>query len=321
MVVYRRDRTEARGAAMPDLDDPRRLDIRFPHPARVYDALVDGRDNFAADRAAAEAELEAFPGITQCARANRAFLERTVRYLAADAGIRGFLDIGTGLPSANNTHDVAQSVARHSSVAYVDNDPVVLAHARALLRSEGPGKTGYIDADVRDPGKILREAVKLLDFSEPVAVMLNGIMHFIPDEDRPYEIVATLLDAVPPGSYLAMSHQASDLYPEEMCELAHVWNERARKTERLTLRGRPEVARFFDRLALVAPGVVQICKWRPRTQLEAEATAAMWGAVARKPLPRRRSGVYRGLSRPQPCMRWRSDRADEHRLALPTTPA
>jgi hypothetical protein len=175
-------------------------------------------------------------------------------------------------------------VAPHSSVVYVDNDPVVLAHARALLTSEGPGTTGYIDADLRDPGKIVREAAELLDFSEPVAVLLIGIMHFIADEDRPYEIVATLLDAVPPGSYLVMSHLASDLYPEETAELAHVWNERARKTERHALRGHSAVARFFGGLDLVAPGVVQISKWRPRTAPEADAVAAMWGAVARKPL-------------------------------------
>jgi hypothetical protein len=267
---------------VPDRGDLSRLDTGFPHPARVYNALLGGKDNFAADRAAAEAGLAAFPGITQCACANRAFLERAVRYLAAEAGIRGFLDIGTGLPSSNNTHEVAQSVAPHSSIVYVDNDPVVLAHARALLTSKGPGKTDYIDADLRDPGKILREAAWLLDFNEPVAVMINGIMHFIPDEDRPYEIVATLLDGVPPGSYLAMSHLASDLYPEETAELAHVWNERARETERHTLRGHSEVARFFDGLDLVAPGVVQISKWRPRTEQEADAIAAMWGAVARK---------------------------------------
>ena len=269
---------------MPDLGDLRRLDVSFPHPARVYNALMDGKDNFAADRAAAEAELAAVPGITQCARANRAFLERTVQYLAAEAGIRGFLDIGTGLPSAINTHEIAQSVAPHSSVVYVDNDPMVLAHARALLTTEEPGKLDFIDADLRDPGKILQEAAWLLDLSEPVAVMLNGIMHFIRDEDRPYEIVATLLHAVPPGSYLAISHQASDLYPEETAKLAHVWNEKARTAERLTLRGHSEVARFFDGLDLVAPGVVQICKWRPRTEMEADAIAAMWGAVARKPL-------------------------------------
>jgi hypothetical protein len=270
------------------------LDAGWPHPARVYDVLLDGKDNFAADRAAAEAALAAFPGIAQCACANRAFLERAVRYLAAEAGVRGFLDIGTGLPSANSTHEVLQSVAPHSSVAHVDSDPMVLLHARALLRSEGPGRAGYIDADVCDPGEILREAARLLDFTEPVAVILNGIMNFIPDEGRPYEIVATLLDAVPPGSYLVLSHQASDLYPEEGTELARVWNQQARETERLILRGHSAVARFFDGLDLVAPGVVQVCQWRPRTELEAGAIAAMWGAVARKPL---RSGAPGGPER------------------------
>ena len=270
---------------MSDHGDLGRLDISFPHPARVYDAWLGGKDNFAADRAAAEVGLAAFPGVIQTVRANRAFLERAVRYLAGE-GMRGFLDIGTGLPSANNTHEVAQSVAPHSSVVYVDNDPIVLAHARALLTSEGPGTTEYIDADLRDPGKILGEAALLLDFSEPLAVMLIGIMHLIADRDRPYEIVATLLDAVPPGSYLAMSHPASDLHPEEMAELARTWNEQARETERGTFRGYSEVARFFDGLDVVAPGVVQISKWRPRTESEADAPAAAWGAVARKPLRR-----------------------------------
>ncbi len=269
---------------MPAHRDLSRLDIRFPSSARVYDTWLGGKDNFAADRATAEAGVAAFPGIIQSARANRAFLGRAVRYLAAEARMRGFVDIGTGLPSSNNTHEVAQSAAPHSSVVYVDNDPMVLAHARALLTSGGPGKTGYINADLRDPGKILTEAAKLLDFSEPVAIMLIGIMHFISDEDQPYQIVGTLLDAVPSGSYLAMSHPASDLYPEQMAEAAHVWNERARKTERGTLRGHAEVARFFDGLDVVAPGVVQISKWRPRTELEADAIAALWGAVARKPL-------------------------------------
>jgi hypothetical protein len=270
---------------MPDHGDLSRVDVSFPHPARVYDAWLGGKDNFAADRAAAEAGLAAFPGIIESARANRAFLLRAVRYLAAEAGMRGFVDIGTGLPSAPNTHEVAQSVAPNCSVVYVDNDPIVLAHARALLTSGEPGKTGYIDADLRDPGKILKEAAKLLNFSEPVAVMLIGIMHLIPDEDQPFKIVGTLLDAVPPGSYLAMSHPASDLYPEEMAEVARVWNEQARKTEQGTLRGHAEVARFFDGLDVVPPGIVQIPKWRPRTEPEADAIAALWGAVARKPLP------------------------------------
>jgi hypothetical protein len=277
------NRNGARTATVPDHGDLSRVDVSFPHPARVYDAWLGGKDNFAADRAAAEAGLAAFPGIIESARANRAFLRRAVRYLAAEAGLRGFVDIGAGLPSAPNTHEVAQSVAPNCNVVYVDNDPIVLAHARALLTSGGSGKTGYIDADLRDPGKILREAAKLLNFSEPVAVMLIGIMHFIADEDRPYEIVGTLLDAVPPGSYLAMSHPANDLYREEMAEFARVWNKQARKTEQVTLRGHAEVSRLFDDLDVVPPGIVQISKWRPRAEPEADAIASLWGAVARKP--------------------------------------
>jgi hypothetical protein len=270
---------------VPDHGDLPRLDIGFPHPARVYDAWLGGKDNFAADRAAAEALLAAFPATIESVRANRAFLQRAVGYLAAEAGLRGFLDIGTGLPSAPNTHQVAQRAAPRSRVVYVDNDPIVLAHARALLTSGGPGRTDYIDADLRDPGKLLREAARLLDFNQPVAVLLIDVMHFISDEYRPYDIVATLLDAVAPGSYLAMSHPASDLYPEEMAEFTRVWNEQARETEQTTFRGHREVARFFDGLDVVAPGVVQICNWRPRTKLEAGAVAPLWGAVARKPLP------------------------------------
>jgi S-adenosyl methyltransferase len=264
-----------------DLD---RFDTSVPHPARVYDVFLGGKDNFAADRAAAEAGLAAFPGTLQSVRANRAFLERTVRYLAGEAGMRRFLDIGTGLPSANNTHEVAQSVAPESRIVYVDNDPIVLAHAQVLLTSSGPGQTAYIDADLRDPLKILRGAAELLDLSEPVAVMLIGVMHFISDDDRPYEIVRTLLDAVPSGSYLAMSHLASDLYPEQMAEFARIWNERARPEHRDTLRSHAQVARFFEGLDVVDPGVVQITRWRPRSDLEAAAIAPVWGGVARKPL-------------------------------------
>jgi hypothetical protein len=269
---------------VPGRSDLSRLDTSVSHPARVYDYYLGGKDNFAADRAAAEEGLKAFPGVLQSVRANRAFLERAVRYLTAEAGMRQLLDIGTGLPSGNNTHEVAQSIAPESRIAYVDNDPVVLMHAEALLTSSDPGATGYVEADLRDPVKILRETATLLDFSSPVAVMLIGIMHFISDEDRPYEIVKTLLDAVPPGSYLAMSHMASDLYPEEMAEFTRVLNQQMKASERGTHRSHAEVARFFDGLDVVEPGVVQISKWRPRSELEARTTAALWGAVGRKPL-------------------------------------
>ena len=269
---------------MSDSGDLSRVDTSVSHPARVYDYYLGGKDNFAADRAAAEEGLKAFPGVLQSVRANRLFLERAVRYLTAEAGMRQFLDVGTGLPSANNTHEVAQSIAPESRIAYVDNDPIVLTHARALLTSAEAGATGYVEADLRDPGEILRETAKLLDFSRPVAVMLIGIMHFILDEDRPYEIVKTLLDAVPSGSYLAMSHMASDLYPEAMAEFTRVLNEQTKPSERGTIRSHAEVARFFDGLDVVEPGVVQISEWRPRSESEAGATATWWGAVGRKPL-------------------------------------
>jgi hypothetical protein len=258
-----------------------KFDTSVPHPARVYDAILGGKDNYAADRAAAEATIRAFPGNVSAARANRAFLARAVHYLAAEAGIRQFLDIGTGLPSANNTHEVAQVAAPGCRVVYVDNDPVVMLHAHALLTSTEPGATRYIEADLRDPGKIFQQAARLLDFTQPVAVMLIAILHLIPDGDNPYQIVNTLMDAVPAGSYLAVSHLANDLYPEQMAELARGFNEQA--AVKVILRDRAEISRFFDGLELVDPGIAKISEWRPRSGLEAAAPAILWAGVARKP--------------------------------------
>ena len=260
--------------------DLARLNTGVPHPARVYDVWLGGKDNFAADRAAAEAGLQAFPSTIKSVRANRAFLARTVRYLVQEEGLRQLLDIGTGLPSANNTHEVAQDVAPDTRVVYVDNDPIVLRHAEALLTSTKPGQTNYIDADLRDPAAILRQAARTLDFSQPVGIMLIAILHFIGASDKPYEIVSTLMDAVPPGSYLVLSHLASDIFPEELAAFARMWNQTA--TEKVVLRDREEVARFFEGLELVDPGVAQISKWRPQSELEAAAPAAVWGGVARK---------------------------------------
>jgi hypothetical protein len=260
--------------------DLSRLNTGVPHPARVYDVWLGGKDNFAADRAAAEAGLQAFPSTIKSVRANRAFLARTVRYLVQEQGLRQLLDIGTGLPSANNTHEVAQAVAPDTRVVYVDNDPIVLRHAEALLTSTKPGATNYIDADLRDPAAILAQAARTLDLSQPVGIMLIAILHFIGEADRPYEIVGQLMDAVPPGSYLVLSHLASDIFPEELAAFARMWNETA--TEKVVLRDQAEVAKFFDGLELVEPGVVQISKWRPASELEAAAPAAVWGGVARK---------------------------------------
>jgi SAM-dependent methyltransferase len=246
----------------------------------VYNYWLGGKDNYAADRAAGEQAIKAFPQIVLSARANRAYLGRAVRFLAGEAGIRQFLDIGTGIPTANNTHEVAQSAAPESRVVYVDNDPVVLAHARALLSSHPQGATDYIDADLRDPRKILAGAAGLLDFSRPVAVLLMAILQHIGDDEDPYRIVAELVDAVPPGSYLALSHPARDINAEAMAKMADSLNQTM--AEKVTFRDRPAVARFFDGLELVEPGMVQASKWRPRSEAEAASPAALWAGVARK---------------------------------------
>ncbi len=248
--------------------------------ARVYDYWLGGKDNFAADREAAEQSIAANPGILRDVRANRAFLARAVRYLAAERGIRQFLDIGTGIPTANNTHEVAQSVAPECRIVYVDNDPVVLAHARALLTSDALGATAYIDADLRDTRKILAGAARTLDFSRPVAVTLLAILHLIRDEDDPQQIVATLMAAVPPGSYLVISHPASDIRPAAVAEMSRRMNARLGPT-RGTLRDQAAVTRFFDGLALVEPGVLQPQWWRPPAATS-EAEVAVWCGVARK---------------------------------------
>jgi hypothetical protein len=202
-----------------------------------------------------------------------------VRHLAADAGIRQFLDIGTGIPTANNTHEVAQAAAPESRVVYVDYDPVVLAHARALLVSRAAGATEYIDADLRDTGTILEQASRTLDFSRPVAVMLMAILHAVGDDD-PYQIVAKLMDAVPPGSYLALSHVASDIDPEQIAEATARLNQLSR--QHFTLRDHAQVLRFFEGQELLEPGVVRVEKWRP-AELETQYQSAMWGGVGRKP--------------------------------------
>jgi S-adenosyl methyltransferase len=256
------------------------FDTSVAHIARVYNYWLGGKDNYAADRLAGDEAIAAYPGLVSSVRANRAFLARAARYLA-EAGIQQFLDIGTGIPSANNTHEVVQSVAPDARVVYVDNDPVVLAHARALLTSHPSGVTAYLQADLRDTDTILAEAARTLDFSQPVAIMLIAILHLIGEADAPRAIVARLLDAVPSGSYLAMSHVASDIEPEAMAEMAKRLNRMM--AEKGTYRSQAEVTRYFDGLELVPPGVVRIQQWRPDTEVEATARAAMWGAIGRKP--------------------------------------
>jgi len=266
------------GDSMPVLS---RLDTGTAHIARVYDYWLGGKDNFAADRAAGEEALEAFPGAISSVRANRAFLARTVRYLAKEVGITQFLDIGTGIPAANNTHEVAQTVLPEARVVYVDNDPMVLAHARALLSSGPHGATDYLDADLLETDKILEHAARALDFSRPVAVMLIAVLHMIRDEDDPAAIIARLMSAVPPGSTLAISHVPNDMHMGAMSDLSERLNRLL--AQPTTYRSRAQVTSFFAGLDLVEPGVVPIQQWRPDTPEEAEAVAAMWGGVARKP--------------------------------------
>jgi hypothetical protein len=255
------------------------FDVSVAHQARIYNHWLGGKDNYAADRKAADEAFAAYPGVVTGARANRQFLARAVRHLAAGEGIRQFLDLGTGIPAANNTHEVAQAAAPESRVVYVDYDPVVLAHARALLASNDAGLVDYLDADLRHTDAILEQASRTLDFSRPVAVMLIAILHAIGDDDDPYQIVAKLMDAVPPGSYLALSHVASDIDPEQIAEATARLNQLSH--QHFTLRDHAQVLHFFDGLELIEPGVVRVEEWRA-DELETRYQSAMWGGLGRK---------------------------------------
>ncbi len=255
------------------------IDTSVAHPARVYNYWLGGKDNFAVDREAAERVLAATPGLRFRVRASRAFQARVVRYLAGEAGIRQFLDIGTGIPAENNTHEVAQAVAPDARIVYADNDPIVLTHARALLASGPSGATQYVDGDLRDPQAILRAAT-ILDFSQPTALMLIGVLHLIQDSEHPQAIVAELMDALPAGSYLALQHPAIDIHPGQ-AEAQRRYNERVSTPQ--TLRSREQVARFFEGLEFVPPGLVQVHAWRPDPEdsIPPDAVSAH-GGVARK---------------------------------------
>ena len=260
---------------------PPEFDTSVAHQARMYDYLLGGKDNYAADRAQTEAALKVYPEWAFTARANRAFLGRAVRYLAADGGIRQFLDIGTGIPTAGNTHQVAQAIAPESRVVYVDYDPVVLAHARALLTSSKSGTTQYVDADLRDTPAILGQAARLLDFSKPVAVTLLMILHVIPDSDDPYAIVGKVMDALPPGSYLAVSHLGAELLGQEAKEgFEDVVNRMAQ--QQYIGRNSEQMLRFFDGMDLVEPGLVRVEEWRPEPGEGETGRSALWCALARK---------------------------------------
>jgi hypothetical protein len=260
---------------------PLPFDTSKAHQARMYDYALGGKDNYAADRAAVDAVVKVWPEIVFTARANRAFLGRVIRYLAGEAGIRQFLDIGTGIPTAGNTHQVAQAIAPKTRVVYVDYDPVVLAHARALLTSGEAGATEYIDADLRDTSAILSQAGRLLDFTKPVAVTLISILHAIPDADDPHAIVAKLLNAVPAGSYLALSHTGSDLLTADVQQgIRNVIGSSGQ--QQYSNRTREQVARFFEGTDLAEPGLVRVEEWRPEPGADKTRKSALWAAVGRK---------------------------------------
>jgi len=265
----------------PDREPVPGLDTEHAHSARIYNYWLGGKDNYAADREAAEQAIAANPGIVTDVRANRAFLARAVHYLAAECGVRQFLDIGTGLPTASNTHEVAQAANPAGRVVYVDNDPIVLMHARALLTSTPEGATAYLAADLRDTGAILTESARTLDFGQPIALMLLIILHMIPDADDPYGIVGTLVQALPTGSYLVLAHPASDIRAAKMAEMTRRVNQRMSGPP-ATMRDRAAITRFFAGLDLLEPGVVQPQRWRPEPGALSPAQVTAWCGVARK---------------------------------------
>jgi S-adenosyl methyltransferase len=255
------DRSPAQAEPEPETPDDvagTAIDTTVPHSARIWNYWLGGKDNYAVDRVAGDQYREIFPGITVVARTSRQFLTRAVRYLAGEAGIRQFLDIGTGLPTADNTHEVAQRVAPESRIVYVDNDPLVLAHARALLTSTPEGACEYLDADIRDPASILVTAAQLLDFTQPIALMLMGIMGHFTDEEA-YPIVSRLLDGLPSRSYFALYDGAN--VNEAFNEAQQGYNESGAVP--YYLRSPEQFARFFEGLELVEPGVAPVPHWRP----------------------------------------------------------
>jgi O-methyltransferase involved in polyketide biosynthesis len=256
------------------------FDPAVAHPARIYNYWLGGKDHFPADREAAEEVMRLRPQVVAGARASRAFLARVVRYLAGECGVRQFVDMGVGLPAPDGTHGVAQQVDAACRVAYVDNDPVVLTHARALLTSTPPGSCDYIDADLRDTATILARAADTLDLAQPVAVLLLAVLHFIPDGDDPAAIVARLASALAPGSYIALSHLTADFAPEQVTAAATAYNTQA--SVAVTPRTHAQVSGLLGGLPLVAPGVVPVTQWRPAVVgLPHRMTADVYAGAAR----------------------------------------
>jgi hypothetical protein len=258
---------------------PAELRTDVPHLARIYDYWLGGKNNYPADRVVAEKMIKAVPEIRQGVLVNRAFLTNAVRVLVTEYGIRQFLDIGTGLPAADNTHEVAQRHAAASRIVYVDNDPLVLLHARALLTSTPEGATTYLHGDVREPGSILDRAAATLDFTQPVALMLVAVLHALRDEEDPHAAVGALRDALPAGSYLVLSHLGLDVYPQVARLRDGVAQVNADAPGTLVPRTRDQVSRFFDGWELIEPGLVPAGDWRA----DSDVMTAMWAGVARKP--------------------------------------
>lgn len=266
---------------------PIEIDTTIAHEARVYDYWLGGKENYPADRELGDAIATHVPTIKTMARANRAFLARAVRYLVADAGITQFLDIGTGIPTAGNTHEVAQALDPQARIVYVDKDPIVLAHARALMTSAPQGRTRFIHADLHDPRSILDhpDLTETLDLSEPVAIMLIAIMMYFRDSDRPGEIIQALLDAVPTGSYVVITHPTADFAPEAMAGVKAAAESSGIAFEP---RSKSDTGELFAGTALVSPGIVPVAAWHPeltdRLTAVAEAESAWyWAGIGRKP--------------------------------------
>jgi S-adenosyl methyltransferase len=270
-------------AARPSLGTAGRpaFDTSVANQARIYDYLLGGKENYPADRAAVDAVLKVAPELGFSARANRAFLGRVIRYLAEEAGIRQFLDIGAGIPTAGNVHQVARAIAPQAQVVYVDYDPMVLAHSAGLLAGNEAGAAEYIDADLRDTDALLGQAARSLDFTRPVAVTMLMILHVIPDSEDPHAIVARVMDAVPPGSYLALSHLGSDLLHREARQGFDGIVSRQAQQQYIG-RGRGQMARFFEGLELVEPGLVRVEEWRPDPGAGEAGRSALWCALGRK---------------------------------------
>jgi hypothetical protein len=276
MAATRPDDVRAYGRAL-----PRRFDSAVAHPARVYNVWIGGKDHSAADRQAAEEVARCRPHVEAGARANRAFLARAVRYLAAERHIRQFLDIGPGLPAPGNAHEVAQAIAPDSRVVYVDNDPVVVSRARAQLVSAPEGVCGYFEADLRDPELVVWEAARTLDMTQPVGLLLVAVLHFVPDTDDPAGIVAALLNGLAPGSFVAISHLTADFAPDQVLPGVAAYNSMV--PVGLTARTRAQVDKLFGNLPLVAPGVVPVSRWRPAIDCEASAIADVYAGLAVTP--------------------------------------